>query len=228
MGANAVLVVIDPITCFLDSGVNTNNDASVRTALLPLAEVAATTSAAINVVRHLNKDVDKRAVYRGGGSIGFTAAARSVIVLGENPSQRESFVFTRVKANLVARADMPSLGYRLVPSEEDLAVPVVEWDDEPIDVTADDLHARHDSRLHAPRRAEAEDFLQIVLRDGKWHNAGELKHDAKTRGINPKTLERAANKLDVERGNDRSDTGQFSGWLWRLPTAEPSARAADA
>src|SRR5262245_55624413 len=53
--SGAVLVVIDPMMAFFPPEVSANNDQSVRTALTPLAAVAAATDACVLLVRHLRK-----------------------------------------------------------------------------------------------------------------------------------------------------------------------------
>ena len=58
-------MVIDPLSAYFDGNIQSNNDSSVRGALAPLVEVAQRTGAAILLVRHLNKDVSKGALYRG-------------------------------------------------------------------------------------------------------------------------------------------------------------------
>src|SRR6266508_1680192 len=51
----AALVIIDPISAYLSDGINSNNDASVRRALSPLADVAQQTGTCVLLIRHLNK-----------------------------------------------------------------------------------------------------------------------------------------------------------------------------
>src|SRR4029079_8173039 len=69
-------VIIDPLMAFLGLSVNAMNDQNVRRALFPLSRLAETTGAVILVVRHLNKNTQGSALYRGGGSIGIIGAAR--------------------------------------------------------------------------------------------------------------------------------------------------------
>jgi AAA domain len=212
--SKALLVVIDPITCFLSEGINTNNDASVRRALAPLADVAAETGAAVVLIRHLNKEKGPTAVYRGGGSIGFTAAARAEFVFGKHPTVPDLFVMARTKANLVQADRAPSLGYRIVASEVDPEVPVVEWAGVVV-VTADSVVGA-DARRHAPAREAAEDFLLELLGDHEWHSAGEIEEAAEAAGIKKATLHRGAVSLGVEKDSQRDD-GRYVGWQWRLP-----------
>ncbi len=79
------LLVIDPITSFLGEEVKSFVDASVRAALAPLAEVARDTDCCIVLIRHLNKNGKMQAMYRGGGSIAFSALARSGLITGKLP-----------------------------------------------------------------------------------------------------------------------------------------------
>ena len=71
----ARLVVFDPLTPFLDGGVQ--NDRSVRRALGPLSAICERTGAAAVLVRHLSKAGSANVLYQGAGSIGLIAAARS-------------------------------------------------------------------------------------------------------------------------------------------------------
>jgi hypothetical protein len=73
----AALVVIDPMMAFFPPDVSANNDQSVRTALTPLAALAADTDACILLVRHLRKSGGASAIYRGSGSIGIMGAVRT-------------------------------------------------------------------------------------------------------------------------------------------------------
>ena len=73
---DAVLVVIDPLNAYLGGGVDTFNDAKVRTVLGPLSTAASATKAAVLAVMHLNKNEEMGDLYRVGGSIGFIGAAR--------------------------------------------------------------------------------------------------------------------------------------------------------
>jgi hypothetical protein len=84
----ARLVVLDPVVAFLDRSVNVNNDRAVRTALLPLAALAWRHGIVILLIRHLNKLLGGRALYRGGSSIGFQGACRSTWLVGPDPMSR--------------------------------------------------------------------------------------------------------------------------------------------
>lgn len=92
------VVVLDPLMAYLGS-TRTHIDAEVRKVLSPLRTLAEETRCAVIAVRHLRKSGGK-AVYAGGGSIGFTGAARSVIVVGRNPHDEAERVMAIAKNNL--------------------------------------------------------------------------------------------------------------------------------
>jgi hypothetical protein len=75
----ARLVVIDPLMAFL-TGADASVDQEVRRALFRLSRLAERRECAVVCLRHLFKAGGDKAVYRGGGSIGIVAAARSALV----------------------------------------------------------------------------------------------------------------------------------------------------
>ena len=77
-----VLIVIDPISAYLDR-VDSHNNAEVRGALRPLQELAAKTGAAVLMVSHFNKGtLDNSAMSRISGSGAFAAVCRSAWIVG--------------------------------------------------------------------------------------------------------------------------------------------------
>lgn len=77
------LIVVDPLVAYLGEQTDTHTDAKVRRALAPLIEMAHETNVALLTIRHLNKNEGVRnPSYRGGGSIAFTAQARSSLLVG--------------------------------------------------------------------------------------------------------------------------------------------------
>lgn len=79
------IAFLDPIVSYMGGKIDMNKANEVRTLMGPLNEVARNTGTAIIAVRHLRKDSGKggKAIYRGIGSIDFTAAARSVLQVEE-------------------------------------------------------------------------------------------------------------------------------------------------
>ena len=86
-GAN--LIVLDPVAAHLSGNIDSHKDHSVRRALAPLAKLAENTGAAVLGIGHLNKSPGTDVVTRVGGSVAFTAAARSVLLLDSDPTAAE-------------------------------------------------------------------------------------------------------------------------------------------
>ena len=87
---------------FLASATNSFRDQDIRRALAPLATMSQRTRAAVLVVRHLNKNSEGNALYRGGGSIGIIGAARSGLLVGRDPDDEtgKSRILASTKNNL--------------------------------------------------------------------------------------------------------------------------------
>src|SRR5262249_21774305 len=96
----AALLIVDPIMAFLAGKVDTNGDQSSRQVLTQLRGIAERTGCAIFVIRHLNKKNGAAAIYRGGGSIAFIAAARSALVIGRHPDDPDIRVLASLKLNV--------------------------------------------------------------------------------------------------------------------------------
>lgn len=155
----AVLVIIDPLVAYLSGQIDGHRDQDVRRALARLGRTAERTGAAIVAVRHLRKTPGP-AVYRGGGSIGITAAARSLLVVEHHPDEDGVRVLAAAKHNLAARA--PSLRYGVVDHD---GAGRIEWHG-PCDIDADTLLAAAASRgmpgASASRRRP--DIVEIIAR----------------------------------------------------------------
>jgi hypothetical protein len=211
---SARLVIIDVLAAYLDARVNSFRDQDVRLALHPLSKMADRTGATVLVLRHLNKTGGPNALYRGGGSIGITGAARAVLMLGVDPSDDTRRVLAVVKSNLAA---VPTaLAYRLVPDELH-GCAHVQWEG-PTDTGADDLVAPVDHEERTAR-TEAEEFLLELLEDGSVP-ATEAKSAARETGIAESTLKRAKAKLGVRS----SRHGYQAPWVWTLPNSKGTYR----
>ena len=118
------LFILDPVTAFLGRA-DSHKIGDVRTALLPLAEMAERLSIAVLFIHHVNKASSKRAVHRASGSTAFIDAVRIAFMVDGDPSTPDgAFIFQVVKSNIEEKP--PCLDYRIcaVP-EYDTAK--VEW-----------------------------------------------------------------------------------------------------
>ncbi len=203
------LIVIDPITAFLLSGIAPNSDSSVRTILSPLAFVAERLNCAMLLVRHLRKADSGKAVLRGLGSIGFIASARTGLLAAKHPCDPSQNVLAVAKSNVAGA--VPSLGYRVKPDTANR--PVIEWTGA-VDLSADALGESPEAPLRA--RDRATQWLRDQLVNGP-RKATEVHAAAEEANIPEKTLQRAKNELCVR--SQRVENKDSHEWYWYDPAA---------
>lgn len=106
------VLIIDPVTPYL-GGADSNNAKEVRQTLDEINSLAHEYGVAVVIVRHLNKSKNTKALYAGGGSIGFSGLARVVATVGWHPEEAGVRVVACTKNNL----SMPfgSMGYTIEP-----------------------------------------------------------------------------------------------------------------
>jgi hypothetical protein len=207
---NAKLVILDPLAAMLDAKHNINSDQDVRRALAPLAILASNTGCAIMILRHLGKQGERSAVYRGAGSIGVIGAARAGLLVAKSPDDPDhERIFSQTKSNL--GRPMPSLSYR-IKENIDNGVGYVVWGGES-SYSADQLvNQRADE---APALAEAVKFLRTLLADGPV-TAVRGDEEATAAGIANVTLRRARKRLGIVAARS-GVLGGGGAWEWSLP-----------
>jgi hypothetical protein len=192
--SGAALVVIDPLMAFLPTAVYANSDQSIRSALSPLAALAAGSGACILLVRHLRKSGGANAIYRGSGSIGIMGAVRTGLMIARHPEDPELRVMTICKTNIGPPGC--SLGYRLVRNVS-TGQTSIDWTGR-LDITADDLFgASVPQRAVMRTRERAVEWLRGFLANGK-RRANEVEEAASAAGITLRTLERIKATAGVE------------------------------
>jgi hypothetical protein len=204
------LVVIDPLgACF--GRADTHREAEVRGVLAPLARLAERKRVAIVLVCHLNKSQGRKAMHRLTGSLAVAAAARLVwLVFREHP-EAERRLLLPVKANIVR--DPTGLAFTLVGDP-----PRLEWDAEPVRISADDALLADSGDGSRSELDEAVDFLRAELADGPV-GASAICKAAENAGISKGTLKRAKGVLRVRS----SKTGMGGGWEWHLSESAHAA-----
>lgn len=205
--SNTGLVVIDPLMAALASQVDSHRDQDIRRALAPLKELAEETGAAVLMVRHLNKGTSTNAVHRGGGSIGIIGAARAGLMAVKHPEDETKRILSVAKMNVGREA--PSLIYRI--EEGPSGHPHVVWEGE-TSLTANEALRALSGNATLTETERARDFLKTFLGDGPRPHA-EVVHEARSRGISERTLERA--KVGLADSVKRGFANQ-GGWCWQL------------
>lgn len=212
----AALVIIDPFVAYLDSTIDSYKDAQVRRAMSALKLLAEEEDTAVLLVRHLKKDSGGgKAIYGGGGSIGFIAHARAAMLAGSHPDDRNLRVLTQSKLNVGVKG--PSLTYSLVPWETNAAWARVEWGSS-VEVTADELLAT--KVRESPKRESAEDWLLTVLSAGPTPSE-QLESMASEQDFANVTYRRARSALQ-EAGviDKRKVGGDAPHWEWFIVGGE--------
>jgi hypothetical protein len=184
----------------------------------PLSEIANRTGAVILCLRHLSKSGGGKAIYRGMGSIGYTAAARANFFVCEHPEEKGFFVIAASKFNLGPKPESIkyTLAFRTVEGIKDL-VPYVA-NGEPCELTANDLAAADTETNGGEKFRHAVEFLKDTLKHGEVPEA-EVKKEMRDNDISDSTLRRAKKHLKVvsfQKGRK---------WYMRLPTLFPPSEA---
>jgi hypothetical protein len=216
MGAR--LIVVDPITGYLDGKHSAYSNQEVRRALGPLAQLARDEHCAVVCVMHLNKSTSTDPLARIADSGAFTALARSVLLFGSDPDDPDGDdgnrrVLTVAKGNLKARG-----AHAITFAVEPCNVP--DADGRPIQTarlevtgtstaSAEDVLAGSDERSAGE---EARRFLEAELADGPVP-AKDVQTAAEAAGIADSTLKRIKRKIGVRSVRP----GGAGPWQWQLP-----------
>jgi hypothetical protein len=195
----ARLLLVDPLIAHLPLSINADRDQHVRLALAPLARLAEELDAAVVAIMHLNKREAADIMVRVNGSGGFVNAARSVLVVGADPTDPESRIVAHAKCNVAELA--PSRRFRIESRsirgrDGDVNTSGVVFMGDAEGVTANDL-VRTGSDDDGTAVSEAVAFLRETLPIGQEIPAGEIKRLAGHAGIKNRTLERARQREGV-------------------------------
>jgi hypothetical protein len=157
-------------------------------------------------VRHLNKAAGGNPLYRGGGSIGIIGAARSGLVVAEDPEDPDRRVLASTKHNLSKAA--PSLVFRLGTAPNGTARVI--WGGTS-SLSAGDVLKEPPDPEEKSALSEAKEFLMQELKDGPVA-AKRVKKDAGSADISERTLKRAKQALCVASHKESDGS-----WIWSLP-----------
>ena len=220
---NIRLLVIDPIVSAISGDSHKNGE--VRRGLQPLADLAHELGIALVGITHFAKGTQCRETgERIVGSIGFTAAARIVLVAAKDKSSGAASnrrVFARAKSNI--GMDDGGFAYtieqRPLRDYPNIAASCVSWH-ETIDGSAREILAKAEAASISgddeskSALSEAEAFLRDILADGAVE-AKEVKRMAGEVCITEKTLYRAKTATGIV--TRREGFGKNGRFTWKLP-----------
>ncbi len=211
------LVEIDPLTAYLGKA-NVNSDAAVRKVLKPLGDMAARTRVAVLGSNHFSKAEGRSAMLRILGGVAFVNTPRLVTIVTPDAEDEDRRLFLPAKANLTGRKT--GLAFRIrpiaLPDSKTISATRVEWDSEPVMVTADEALAalKQNAGGVGSAKAAAIAFLRAALADGP-KPAREVAAQAAEAGHSQMTVQRAREALQIKP----TKTGENGGWIWALPGA---------
>jgi len=200
------LVVIDPVGSFIGKGTDAHRDNEVRSLLTPVSRLAESHGVAVLIVMHHRKSEAVFADDMAMDRTAFTGIARAVWHLIIDPDDPARRLVLAGKFNLSAQPKGMAFTFEGDP-------PRLEWDPNPVDMTADDALSR--GRVGGGGHSavnKAVDWLRTALAGGPC-SSKELREEAKEAGISQRTLERAKKQIGAESKQDK--VGEP--WKWFLP-----------
>jgi len=198
-----LVVILDPMVAFINADVDISQANQMRHITKKLANIAEKYHIAIIALRHLTKGGSSKPIYRGLGSIDITAAARSVLMAGEDPETGTRGIM-HIKSNLAPKGD--AIGYELTDK--------FYWSNGDCDLTVERILATDSGGMP---KDKAKVFLDELLKDGALAEK-QIKEEAETQDISPRTLKRVKKELGIHSFN-RPVKGQrgAGAWYWELP-----------
>jgi hypothetical protein len=224
--SKTTLILLDPLMSRVDSKLDTHKDSEVRQALEPLVKMANESGAAVLGLIHVNKSGSTDPLSTLMGSRAFSAVARAVLYVVEDPENREIKVMGQPKNNL-GRSDLSDLAYSLH------QVNVGEWENEIITSVSlkwekEKPSGSHRAMVnpkttHKSKADSASDWLENYLDVHGKSPSKQVKEAAESEGFNARILQRAFSDL----AGVVSKEGFPAVSYWELPFANLLGPATD-
>jgi putative DNA primase/helicase len=208
---DVALVIIDPITAYLGSKIDSHRTTEVRAALMPLEQFATEFHVAVLAISHPPKSPSMKALNFIAGSGAFTHAPRLTFLVIEDPEIVGRSLLLAVKNSLGKKA--AGRGYSIVSAlvgpNESILSSYIHWDDRPVTMTADEALAATAEKTKGKARNEAEDFLRDKMQPGQNYAGGDIIKAAAEANIPERTLRRASDHLGIKKARNG-----FGGKVW--------------
>lgn len=196
-------LVVDPLQAYLGAGVDMHRANETRPILVRLTALAERHKCAVICIRHLSKASTSKSIYRGIGSIDFTAAARSVLLAGTDPQNPTSRAIVHIKSSLAPAGQ--SQGYELQNGFYWTGIS---------ELTAAAILGSEAGKSERNVLDEVIDWLESVLSKGPQEKK-HIEELAAGGGIKAWTLRRAFEKLQIQ---SYKKPGEKNGpYIWELP-----------
>lgn len=207
-----LVAVFDTLNTYL-GGADAFKAHEVQQVFVKFKELAVRYNCAVIVIRHLTKSGKDRAMYRGQGSIAFTALARVVCTVGVHPEDPEYRVMAVTKINVAPFPKALTFTIKALPdtlNQTDRSR--FEWG-EYVDLTAEDIVApakKSDDKTN--EREDAVKLLSDLLEEAEELEVDKVMRMAETRSISRRTLYRAAEDMQLEKVLKGFGTQRKSVW----------------
>jgi putative DNA primase/helicase len=204
------LVVIDPITSYMGTKIDSHHTVDVRAVLEPLQKFAERFDVAVLMISHPPKAGVTNVLNAVSGSGAFVDAPRMTFIVIKDPDNSARTLLLAGKNNIMRKAD--GMGYStesaFVGPDGVILTSRIVWDSLPVCMSANEALEREAERKRGSSSAEAEGFLRERLGNGGGVLSKDLEGEAEAYGIKKRTLERARRKLGVKAQKD----GYAAGW----------------
>lgn len=183
------LVVFDPVTSSMRAG--TLGEQESRMALEPLVALCQEMNLICLVTRHMNKNQQASALYRGLGSIALVGCAHTALLVTRDPRDREKRILSVTKNNLGASAK--PIMFRILPEHPACRI---EWGEE-IETDPDEILRGEEE---SGRRDAMEDSKRLLMTflQHDWKPAKAVIAEAESCGLKERTLRSAKAVLGVQ------------------------------
>ena len=199
------IIIMDPLFAYVPSDQDMYRPNVIRSLLAKLKDLAEHGDIAILIIRHLTKGKRDKAIYQGGGSMDVIAAARSAILVAEDPSDPDQKIVAHLKHNIAPRGT--SWIFKLIQEADDI-LPSIEWIG-PSELTVEDLVGQSDNNRQSAVD-QAIEFLKEELKE-RPRKVTDIEEKAASQKISKRTLARARDKIGIVPRKGKR------GWMMSLP-----------
>lgn len=197
------LVSIDPLTNFMPPGIDMYRPNEANAFMRPLHRLAKEFDIGMLIARHLRKQTSDNAMHMGQGSMAFSGAVRSGMIVTPHPTESQWRVLAHYKSSYAREA--VSQAFEICVPPKGGAARVV-WRGA-VEMSANELVTQSSAQESVLDRATR--ALEDYLAEGPA-KARAVIEAMKKKGIQERTLDRAKKKLGVI-------SGKGPGAKWKLP-----------
>lgn len=205
----ARMLVLDPYSSCIASGIDLTKDQQTRSVLEPLGQMLERTGCVGLITRFLRKGTLGDVTEHGMGGITVTGLCRLVMRADDHPYEAGIYTLSVVRCK-----DGPRAATHLFrPVDAGTGYPHLEWDGESALTASEIAEGGADSTLR-DEWSEADRLLYGLI--GATHcEAGTIQREAQIAGISWSTIRRAKTRLGVK--TKREAKGKDGHWEWHKP-----------